>query len=82
MNHFRLLWKKLGTHVHVQFYGAEHVNMTHASLGQLVFRETEWEAFLRNFSDRGVDTITIIPASNSLEEDHPVGGRVSPIERL
>jgi hypothetical protein len=61
MTHFRVRWKKLGGHVHVRVFTAGRPALTHGKNGDLVFREDEWEAFLRCFQDRGDDTITILP---------------------
>lgn len=35
--------------------------MTYAKNGDLIFREAEWEGFLRCFRDAGRDQITVIP---------------------
>lgn len=61
MTHFRLRWKQRGAHVHVRVYSAPTENQTHGKNGDLVFREDEWESFLRCFNDRGEDRITVLP---------------------
>lgn len=50
---------KLGGHVHVRVFSAERAALTHGKNGDLVFREAEWESFLRCFQDSGADTVTV-----------------------
>lgn len=42
----RLRYKKLGGHYHCRLFTAERAGMTFAKSGDLVFRESEWEALL------------------------------------
>jgi hypothetical protein len=59
MTHFRLRWEKRGGHVHMRVFSAERAGATHGKNGDLVFREAEWESFLRCFQDCGTDTVAI-----------------------
>lgn len=43
---FKIVAKHLGGHWHVRFWTSEHgPETTHGTNGELVFRESEWEAF-------------------------------------
>lgn len=51
MTHFRLRWQKLGGHVHVGVWTGTERATTHGHNGRLVFRENEWEDFVRLMRD-------------------------------
>ena len=46
MTHFRLRWRKLGGHVHVNVWSGTDRETTHGRNGELVFRENEWDDFV------------------------------------
>ena len=47
MTHFRYRWQKLGGHIHVGVWTGTERDTTHGCNGRLVFREDEWEDFVR-----------------------------------
>ena len=59
--HFKVLYKKLGGHVHVRLFSAPAANQTHGKNGDLVFREEEWEPFLRCFQGYRSDQVMVLP---------------------
>lgn len=61
MTHFILRWQRGRGHIHARLFTAKHEAETHANCGQLTFVDSEWEAFLRCFQDRGEDTILVVP---------------------
>ncbi len=61
MTHFTLYYEKRGGHVHVRMFSAPRDNATHGKNGDLCFRESEWESFLRCFNDHGDDKTLILP---------------------
>lgn len=46
MTHFRLRWRKLGGHVHVNVWSGTERETTHGHNGELSFRENEWDDFV------------------------------------
>lgn len=65
MTHFRLRYEHRGGRVHVRVFSAQHDMQTHGKNGALVFRQEEWESFLRCLSDRGEDRVTVLPEENA-----------------
>lgn len=47
MTHFRYRWRKFGGHIYVDVWSGTDREATHGKNGTLIFREDEWEDFVR-----------------------------------
>ena len=49
MIYFKLRYKVLGGHTHVRLFSGTRLDGTFGKNGDLIFRNEEWEEFLRQF---------------------------------